>query len=425
MTVLFVVCLALALLALGFPMFLVLVIPALLIKMLLYPAMPDLVIVQKMVGGMNHSVLLAIPFFIFAAELMGRGSIARHLTTMMAALFRRTAGGMGYSTIGAAVGFGAVSGSAPATVAALGGLVYPRLQEEGFARRFSLGLISASAEIALLIPPSLVLIIFGWLTGTSIARLFAAGLVVGLVLAFAFALLVALRAPDKSARPAAAEAEGGFEMSVLWALGMPVIILGGIYSGHFTPTEAAAVSVIYAILVEALVFRNLSAARLLKVAENSAISSAVIFILLAVGSALAFFITVAQVPAAVIGFMEAINAGPITFLIIVNLLFLVTGMFIDPGSALLILVPTMFPVAQSLGIDPVHFGIVVSLNICTGMITPPFGLDNFVAASTLKQPVAEISMGVLPFVLVNIAVLLLITYVPGISTFFPDLLMGK
>lgn len=423
LTLLFILLAAVVLLVFGFPMFMVLMIPAALVKFLLYSSLPDLVLVQKMVGGMNHSVLLAIPFFIFAAELMGRGTIARQLTAMMAALFRRRAGGMGYSTIGAAVGFGAVSGSAPATVAALGGLTFPKLKAQGFTERFSLGLIASSAEIALLIPPSLVLIIYGWLTGTSIARLFAAGLIVGLVLAVAFALLVGFRSRTLDIEVEAADRRER-DMTVFWALGMPVIILGGIYSGFFTPTEAAAVSVIYAIVVEAIVFRNLTLRRLITVAENAAVSSAVIFILLAVGSALAFFITVAQVPAAVIDFMRYIEAGPITFLIIVNILFLVTGMFIDPGSALLILVPTMFPVAQSLGIDPVHFGIVVSLNICTGMITPPFGLDNFVAASTLKKPVAEVSIGVLPFVAVNIVVLLLITYLPGISTFLPNLLMG-
>ncbi|MBD0864113.1 MAG: TRAP transporter large permease [Rhodobacteraceae bacterium] len=424
MTLALVITVAIVLLVFGFPMFLVLMVPAMLVKFLFYPTVPDLVLVQKTVAGMNHSVLLAIPFFIFAAELMGRGEIARQLTAMMAALFRRRAGGMGYSTIGAAAGFGAVSGSAPATVAALGGLTYPRLKTQGFSDRFSLGLIASSAEIALLIPPSLVLIIYGWLTGTSIARLFAAGLVVGVVLAIAFSFLVATKARHLTPEARGDSASKPRDLKVLWALGMPVIILGGIYSGFFTPTEAAAVSVIYAILVEGLVLRNLTLKKLMTFAENAAVSSAVIFILLAVGSTLAYFITIAQVPAAVIGFMQYIDAGPITFLIIINILFLITGMFIDPGSALLILVPTMFPVAQSLGIDPVHFGIVVSLNICTGMITPPFGLDNFVAASTLQKSVAEVSLGVLPFVAVNIAVLLLITYVPGISTFLPNLLMG-
>ena len=414
----------LLLLILGFPMFMVLMIPAVLVKIIFYPSLPDLVLVQKMVGGMNHSVLLAIPFFIFAAELMGRGVIARQLTAMLAALFRRRAGGMGYSTIGAAAGFGAVSGSAPATVAALGGLTYPRLKSQGFSERFTLGLIASSAEIALLIPPSLVLIIYGWLTGTSIARLFAAGLVVGVILAVAFAVLVAFHGRKLKPEGGAPAKSGERDLSVLWALGMPGIILGGIYSGFFTPTEAAAVSVIYAIIVEAFVYRNLTFRKLLIVAENAAVSSAVIFILLAVGSALAFFVTVAQVPAAVIEFMRYIEAGPITFLIIINILFLITGMFIDPGSALLILVPTMYPVAQSLGIDPVHFGIVVSLNICTGMITPPFGLDNFVTASTLNKSVAEVSLGVMPFVAVNLIVLLIITYLPDISTFLPNLLMG-
>ncbi len=410
---------------LGFEMFLVLGVPAYFVKQAFFGDMPNLVLVQKMVGGIDHSILLAIPFFIFAAELMADGRIAELLSRSAGACFRRFRGGAGHATISGSMAFGAVSGSAPATVAALGRLMYPQLKESGFSDRFSLGLIVSAAETALLIPPSIALIIYGWLSETSISRLFAAGLVVGVVLGLAFAGLVMveiMRRPAQMNEPSRLKAAGQVVTGTGWALGMPLIILGGIYAGVFTATEAAAVSVLYAVFVEAVIFRSLTIGGLLRIAQRSAVLTAVIFVLLGVGSALAFFITLAQLPDLIIAFMDRIEAGPLLFLLIVNVTFLVAGMFMDPGSAMLILVPTLFPVAQSLGIDPVHLGLVICLNVCTAMITPPFGLDIFVASSTLNKPVVEITKGVGPFIVVNIIVLMIITYVPGVATFLPNLL---
>ena len=181
---------------------------------------------------------------------------------------------------------------------------------------------------------------------------------------------------------------------------------------------------VYAILVETLVFRALDLRGLIKVTEDSAINTAIIFVLLAIGGLISFFVTLAQIPAGIISLLEAANAGPVLFLIAVNVCFFVAGMFIDPNSTLLVLVPPLYPVAMSLGIDPVHFGMVVTLNVCIGMITPPFGLDIFVASSTLEKPVSDIIRGVWPFVLVNILVLLVITYVPGVSLLVPNLIFG-
>lgn len=418
---------AAAMLFLGFEMILVLGVPVFLAKQVFFGTMPDFVMVQKMIGGIDHSLLLAIPFFIFAAELMADGRIAELLSRSAGACFRRVRGGAGHSAIAGSMAFGAVSGSAPATVAALGRLMYPQLRHAGFSDKFSLGLIISAAETALLIPPSLALIIYGWLSGTSISRLFAAGLVVGIVLGLAFAALVkveVMRNRLTTHEPGRLAAAGEAVKGTVWALGMPVIILGGIYSGLFTATEAAAVSVLYVVFVETVIFRSLTLGRLLRVAQRSAVLTSVIFILLAVGSTLAFFITLAHVPDTIIAFMNRIEAGPILFLLIVNVTFLVAGMFMDPGSAMLILVPTLFPVAQSLGIDPVHLGLVICLNVCTAMITPPFGLDIFVASSTLNKPVVEITKGVWPFIVVNLIVLMIITYVPGVATFLPNLLFG-
>lgn len=423
-----VIIIACVLLVSGFEMFLVLGIPALATKAAFYGSIPDLVFIQKIFGGINHTTLLAIPFFIFAAQLMGSGQIAGRLTGLVKVLVGRARGGMGYTVIGGSMAFGSVSGSAPATVAAMGKMVYPEMRKAGFSDKFSLGLLVASAETALLIPPSITFIIYGWMTGSSIARLFAGGLAVGLVLGLAFAILVRLEA--RKSGIAAFEKTSWSEKwqalrSASWALGMPLVILGGIYGGVFTPTEAAAVSVVYAIIVEAFVYKNLSFSKLVDITERSAIATATIFILLAMGGVLSYFVTLAQVPNQITEFLQAVNAGPITFLLVVNVCFLIAGMFIDPNSALLILVPPLFPVAMALGIDPIHFGMIVTLNISMGMITPPFGLDIFVASSTLNKPVLSIINGVWPFVAANIIVLMIITYVPSISLFIPNLIFGS
>ncbi len=409
----------------GFEMFLILGMGGLAAKLAFFPTLPDTVLIQKLVGGINHSTLLAIPFFILAAELMGDGQIARRLTDAIRAFVGHWRGGIGYTAIGGSMAFGSVSGSAPATVAAMGRMVYPQMRAEGFSDRFSLALIASSAETALLIPPSITLIIYGWMTGTSVADLFVGGLSVGVVLGLAFAALTGWQARrDKVGRePRTSWAERGRAvLNAAWALGMPVIILGGIYSGLFTPTEAAAVSVVYAIFVETLIYRSLNLPRLIALTERAAISTSIIFILLAVGGIISYFVTLAQIPTAIITGLNAIEAGPVIFLLVVNVIFLIAGMFIDPNSALLILVPPLFPVALSLGIDPVHFGMIVTLNITIGMITPPFGLDLFVTSSTLRKPVLTVISGIWPFIATNLAVLLIISYVPGISTFLPALL---
>jgi len=422
-----IILLAVLLLFAGFEMFLVLGGPALLIKSAFYAGIPNPAIIQKLVGGINHTTLLAIPFFILAAHLMGSGQIAKQLTNCVKLLIGRTPGGVGHTVVGGSMAFGSVSGSAPATVAAMGGMLYPEMRKSGFSEKFSLGLIVSSAETALLIPPSITFIIYGWITGTSIAKLFAGGIAVGLFLGLAFSIMVWLEARRKgiarSPKTSFADKLKGIRAAG-WALGMPVIILGGIYSGVFTPTEAAAVSVVYAVVVESLVYREFTWRKLFDVVEKSAVSTAIIFVLLAVGGLLSFFVTLGQVPTHITNFLEAAHAGPIAFLIFVNVCFLIAGMFIDPNSAQLILVPPLFPVAMALGVDPVHFGMIVTLNISLGMITPPFGLDIFVAASTLGKSVMSIIQGVWPFVIVNILVLLVVTYVPDLSLFIPRLIFN-
>jgi C4-dicarboxylate transporter DctM subunit len=411
--------LAAVLLVLGFEMFLVMGIPSILAWLIYFPGIPSIAIAQKLLGGVNVGTLLAIPFFIFAADLMAHGTIARRLTDLIKTNLAHRRGGIGHTTVVSCMAFGAVCGSAPATVAALGRLLHPEMVKARYSEKFTLGLIASSAECALLIPPSITLIIYGWLTGTSIADLFAAGLVVGVVLGLAFMVyvhIVTVRTGAGSAPRASREERLLAFRDGAVALGMPLIILGGIYGGIFTATEAAAVAVVYALFVEMVLYRSFGIATLLKIAEGSAITNSVIFILLATGSLMSYLITLAQLPAYLTQLFVDWQLGWVEFLMIVNVLMFIAGMFIDPNSILLVLIPTFYPVATALGIDPVHFGIIVCLNICIGMITPPFGLDLFVASSTLRRPVETVISGIWPFVLTNIVVLILITYVPQVST---------
>ena len=418
--------LAFLMLFFGFEMLLTMGLPAVLAKLAFYPHMPDLVIAQKIMGGVNVSTLLAIPFFVFAADLMAHGVIAEKLTDMVRRLMGHYPGGVGHTTVGSCMMFGAVCGSAPATVAALGRLLFPELTRAGYSEKFALGLIAASAEVALLIPPSITLIIYGWLTGTSIAALFAGGLAVGIVLGIAYMVLVQVETWRCGARPAARPTWGERLQSLgrgFWAIGMPAVILGGIYSGGFTATEAAAVAVVYALVVELWIYRALAWKQVFRIAEESAVTTVVIFVLLAMGSLLSYFITLSDLQNVLVSFIGEHKMNWVMFLLVINAIFFVAGMFIDPNSILLVLVPTLFPVATSLGIDPVHFGLVVCLNICIGMITPPFGLDLFVASGTLKRSVETVIAGIGPFIAVNVVVLAIISYVPAISTALPKLLL--
>ncbi len=418
--------LAIAMLLLGFEMLLVMGVPALLTKWIFYREMPEILVVQKMLGGVQVVTLLAIPFFIFAADIMSHGQIASRLTEMVRRLIGHYSGGLGHATVVSMMTFGAISGSAPATVAALGRLTHPELIRAGYREKFSLGLIASAAECALLIPPSITFIIYGWLTGTSIAALFAAGLVVGIVLGLAFMVQVQLETWRTGARAADAPRRGERLLAVRRALlGMFVagLVLVGIYAGFFTATEAAAVAVVLALVVELFIYRSLSVRDVARIAEGSAVTTVVVFILLAMGTFLSTFLTLSDVHTRILEWIQASGLNWVTFLMAVNVILFVSGMFIDPNSILLLFIPVLFPVAQALGIDPVHFGVVVTLNICIGMITPPFGLDLFVASSTLRRPVDLIIGGIWPFVLTNVVVLLIISYIPQISTALPRLIL--
>jgi C4-dicarboxylate transporter, DctM subunit len=409
--------LAAVLLVLGLEMFLVMGIPTLLAWQFFFPNIPSIAVAQKLIGGVNTSTLLAIPFFVFAADIMARGTIAKRLTDLVKSNVAHLPGGLGHTTVISCMCFGSICGSAPATVAALGRLLHPELIRARYSEKFSLGLIASSAECALLIPPSITLIIYGWLTGTSIADLFAAGLAVGIVLGIAFMIQVQIvtwrTGAGASARASRQERLAALRDGLV-ALGMPVIILGGIYGGVFTATEAAAVAVVYALVVEVLIYRSFGFRDLIHVSESSAVTVVVIFILLAMGSVLSFFITLAQVPAFFTQLFADWQVNWIVFLLIVNVILLAVGVFVEPLPALYILAPFLAPIAtQIYGIDPVHFGLIMVFNLVLALIHPPLGLVIFLVSSLAKVSIERLSIMILPWLAVSLVVLFLVTYLPS------------
>jgi len=373
-----------------------------------------------MFGGMENYALLAVPFFIFAGELMSGSGIARRLIVWVLALIGRIPGSLGVATVGACTLIGAISGASTATVAVVGKTLYPGLIREGYGVRFASGLLSSSGSIDIMIPPSIAMILFGMAAEQSIAKLFAAGVLPGLLIAcmmsgYVVVMALRMRIPTRGefdfARLRAATWDAGP------ALLMPIFVLAGIYLGWFSPTEAGGFACLYAILVGRYVYREMSWKGVLDAATQAAFITAQILIIVATAALFSWILTVNGVPQAITGGLTGLNLPPWAFLMAVNVILLIVGCFLDPTSAIIVLTPLFMPLVKALGIDPIHFGIVMTANIAIGMFTPPFGLNIFVAQSVLGVPLDTIYRGVLPFAVVQIAALLIITYWPGLSLY--------
>ncbi|NMG37785.1 TRAP transporter large permease subunit [Chelativorans sp. ZYF759] len=411
--------LPLLLLVIGTPVFLAFL-TAVVVTMIFVLPLPPVALQQVLFGGLDNYALLAIPFFVFAGELMGTSGIANRLINWAMAMVGRVPGSLGIATVGASTAIGAISGSSVAAVGALSKTLYPRLVASGYGKERAGGLIASSGAIDIVIPPSIAMILYGLAAEQSIPRLFMAGILPGLLMAAmmaAFVFVVALRRGIPS--------EGSFEPRVawratrdaFWALLMPVFVLGGIYNGVFSPTEAGGFACLYAMVVAVFVYRTMTIADVVRAAGNAAMLSGRILIIVAAASVVTWMLTTQGVPQAVIGWIEALQFDAITFLIAVNVLLLIIGCFLDPTSAILVFAPLLVPIAMSLGIDPIHFGIVMTVNLAIGMFTPPFGLNIFVAQSVTGLPTYALYRGVMPFVAVLILALLIITYVPALSLF--------
>jgi C4-dicarboxylate transporter DctM subunit len=402
---------------LGFPIYVVLLAGAA-TTLFLFMSVPPIALHQMMFGGVGSYALLAVPFFIFAGDLMVRGGLAERLTSWVLALVGQTRGSLGATVVGTSTLLGAISGSSPATVATTGQLLYRDMLAAGYGERFSLGLITSTGSIAIVVPPSIAMILYGAAAEQSIPKLFIAGVIPGMLLAVASAAYVFWRARRRDLR----EGErfswprlAATTRRAALALVLPVLVLGGIYLGLFSPTEAGGIACLYAMVVSVLVFRSLSWRGLIESAAQSAMLTAQVLIIVASASVFSWILTVQGVPQALLQGIAALDLSAVQFLIVINLFLLLIGCVLDPTSAILVLTPMLMPIIQHLGIDPVHFGVVMTVNLSIGMFTPPFGLNIFVAQSVISPDLAAIYHGVVPFFIVQVLALAAITFIPQLS----------
>ena len=387
-----------------------------------------LISVKEMFGAINKFPLAAIPFFILAGNLMEAGGISRRLVEFAKSLVGGVQGGLPMTCVLTCMIFAAVSGSSVATTFAIGAILIPALVKHGYPVSYAASLQATAAELGVVIPPSIPLILYGVSAEVSIGELFIAGFGPGLLIAGALMLFVWLYCKWKGWGKNDGEGRlpvGRATLQAGWALLMPIIILGGIYGGVFTPTEASAVAVFYALLVGVVIYREIGVKSLAAVLRRSAISSAVIMFIIANAGLFAFLITRAGVPEAIGHWLEGVLKSPAYFLLGVNAALFFIGMFIETSAAIIVLAPILTPVAQHFGVDPVHFGLVIVVNLAMGMITPPFGVNLFAACTVARISLDRIVGHLIPFVLVIVACLMVVTYVPELSLWLRDLVYAK
>ena len=380
---------------------------------------------RNLYNGMDSFPLMAIPFFMLAGELMNRGGITTRLVEFAQALMGHLRGGLAHVNILSSMLFAGLSGSAVADTSALGSMLIPAMEKQGYTRRFAAAVTAASSVIGPIIPPSGIMIIYAYVMGESVAALFLAGILPGIMVGVGLMLVTKLLADRHDLPAATARASwperGRASLKAFFPLLTPVIIMGGILGGVFTPTEAAAVAVAYALFIGIFVLRSLRLADLPDVFGRAAATSAVVLLL--VGAAMAFktVVSLAHAPETLAAFVLSLSDNPLTLLFLINLLLFCVGMFLDAGPAIIILGPILAPIFTDLGIDPIHFAMIMSVNLTVGLATPPMGLVLFVASSVSGERVEAISKAILPFLAVEVIVIGLITYVPAISMLIPRL----
>ena len=382
---------------------------------------------QGLVTGADSFSLMAVPFFVLAGELMATGGISRRLLNIADAFLGRKYGGLALVTVVACMFFAAISGSGPATVAAIGGLTIPSMLKQGYDRPFAGAISAAAGSIGVIIPPSIPMVMFCVATGVSVGAMFMGGVIPGLLIGVSLCLYSSLYSKkhkyiNAEAAPFSWGNVGRSLADGIWALLVPVIILGGIYGGIFTPTEAAAVAVAYGLIVGLFVYRDLKAKDLYRIFGSAALTTATIMVILGTATTFGRILTLERIPTMIADFFESVAKGPIMLMILINILLLIVGCFMETNAAIIILAPIFLPIVESMGINPVHFGIVMVVNLAIGFVTPPLGVNLFVACNVANAKLEEICKGILPILGVMIVDLLLITYVEPLSTFLPALL---
>lgn len=371
--------------------------------------------------------LMAIPLFILAGELMGSGGVSRRLLNVCNAFFGRISGGLAICTVIVCMFFAAVSGSGPATVAAVGSMVVPTMLEKGYSKKFTLALIACAGSIGVIIPPSIPMVVYGVATNTSISSLFMAGFGPGFLIGFSLIAFCYFYCKKMGWKGSSEKYTFTEKMKIVWdakwALINPVIILGGIYAGIFTPTEAAGVAAVYAFICGVLIYRELNLKNLFTTIAAAFSTNGTTMIIIGCATAFAKILTMEQIPAQISNAILGVSNNAIVILIIINVFLLMVGCIMDTTPAMMVLAPILLPIAVSFGMSPVHFGLIMVVNLAIGFCTPPLGINLFVAARVGNEPLDTVIRGIIPFILVMIVDLFIITFVPSISMYVPKLLM--
>ncbi len=382
----------------------------------------------KLFTGIEKFEIMAIPFFILAGNFLTHGGVARRMIQFATSMVGHWHGGLALAGVLACALFAAVSGSSPATVVAIGSIILPAMVKQGYPTSFGAGVVTTSGALGILIPPSIVMVMYSVSTNTSVGKLFMAGVIPGLMLATLLGLTTWILAKKhdypRMSKASWAERWLAFRRSA-WGLLLIVIVMGGIYSGIFTPTEAAAMAAVYAFIIAVFVYKDLNLNQVPKVLLSSAAMSAMLLYIITNAVLFSFLMTSEGIPQAMAGWIMDKGFGLVSFLLVVNFLLLLAGNVMEPSSIVLIMAPILFPVATALGIDPVHFGIIMVVNMEIGMCHPPVGLNLYVASSITKMGITELTKAVLPWLCTMLGFLLLITYVPQISLWLPSLVFSR
>ncbi|NPA11821.1 MAG: TRAP transporter large permease subunit [Epsilonproteobacteria bacterium] len=381
---------------------------------------------SNLFSQLDKYALMAIPMFILAGNLLSKGGSAKRIIDFAKAFVGHLPGGLPISAIFASIIFAAVSGSSPATVAAIGSIMFGAILAEGYPKSYAIGTITTAGSLGILIPPSIVMIIYGVTAEESIGKLFMAGIIPGVMIGLMLIIITYIGAKKlgyKKTKPASWSVRWQKFKESFWALMTIVLIIGGIYGGIFTPTEAAAVSAVWALFISLFIYKDIKISDLGMVFAQSAKTSSMILFIIANASMFAYFLTLENIPQMLTQFVVDLHLSKVMFLVAVNIILLIAGNFMEPSSIVMIMVPLLLPIAKMLGIDPIHFGVIITINMELGMLTPPVGLNLFVASGITGEPIKEVVKAVLPWFLVLLVGLLLVTYIPEISLWLPNTMM--
>jgi len=395
--------------------------------MMLFTPISPIEISAMIFEKIEHYSLMAIPMFILAGNLLSKGSAAQRIIEFAKSIVGHLPGGLPISAIFASIIFAAVSGSSPATVVAIGSIMFGAIMQAGYPKKYAVGTIATAGSLGILIPPSIVLIVYGVTAEVSIGKLFMAGVVPGIMLGIMMMVVTyigARRLGFERTEPAPFKERLAKMKDASWGLMTIVIVIGGIYGGIFTPTEAAAVAAVWAFFISVFVYKDIKLSEFYNTALESAKTTAMIMFIIANAMLFAHFLTIENIPQGITEFLIEANVDKYMFLLMVNLLLILAGSFMEPSAIIMIMVPLLLPVAVALGIDPIHFGIVITINMELGMVSPPVGLNLFVTSGLTGMSIKDVIIATLPWTLTILVGLLLVTYIPEIALWLPNLMFA-